>query len=143
MNKKSENVQKAKMKTKSIIVSENKIDEEEGGCYWYLDLESHRSDVGVTGAGVATSHRNRFPMWVTVWDLCNLCLHLYGGDDNHLTNPKSSPRKAQDLRRHAHPILQIYLGLTLETPKPSLLASDLRLYDPSIWKPFDLKNPPI
>ncbi|CAI9297907.1 unnamed protein product [Lactuca saligna] len=105
---------------------------EEGGCYWYLDLESHRSDVGVAGAGAATSHRNRFPTWVTVWDLCNLYLHLYGGDDGHLTNPKLSPRKAQDLRRHAPTILQIYFGLTLETPKPSLSASDLRLYDPSI-----------
>ncbi|CAI9265071.1 unnamed protein product [Lactuca saligna] len=95
-------------------------------------MNTHRSDVGVAGGGVTTSHRNRFPTWVTVWDLCNLCLHLYGGDNGHLTNPKSSPRKAQDLRRHAPPILHIYLGLTLETPKPSLSTLDLRLYDPSI-----------
>ncbi|CAI9294087.1 unnamed protein product [Lactuca saligna] len=54
--------------------------------------------------------------------------------NGHLINPKLSPRKAQDLCRHVPLILQIYLGLTLETPKPSLSASDLRHYDPSIRK---------
>lgn len=81
------------MKTKSIIVSENKISREKDKYSWYPDLERHRSDGRM------------------------ICRRLNGGEVGHLKNPKSSPRIASDLRHHASSIFQICVRPTLKTPK--------------------------